>query len=185
MSANPLHAAAEVVADGGIISYPTESCFGLGCDPRNEQALARLLKLKRRDWKKGLIVIAADFSQLSTLLLPVNDSDRHRLEQSWPGPVTWLMPCKPSLSRRLRGEHCTLAVRITAHPIARRLCQLVHGPLVSTSANYPGEPALLSVAATERRFNDRVDFYLNGRLGDRVRPSEIRDLLTNSIIRAA
>jgi L-threonylcarbamoyladenylate synthase len=169
---------------GGVIAYPTEAVYGLGCDPDDEIAVRRILALKRRPAAKGLILIAADFEQLKPYLLPPGDAELDRIRAVWPGPVTWLLPARPEVPRWLRGDHETLAVRVTAHPLSAELCRAFGKPLVSTSANRAGRPPARTALAVRRQLGRGVDLVLNGRLGASARPSEIRDLASGRVIRA-
>ncbi len=178
-----LRAAARVVKSGGLIAYPTEAVYGLGCDPRNEGAVRRLLALKRRPVRKGLILIAASFEQLEPFLHPLNLSDRARLAATWPGPHTWLIATRPDTPRWLRGRHETLAVRVTAHPLAAALCQACEHPLVSTSANLSGRPPARTALAVRRQLGTAIDYLLPGPTGGAAQPTEIRDLRTGRRVR--
>lgn len=180
-----LHAAARAIQAGGIVAYPTEAVYGLGCDPRNETAVRRLLALKRRPLHKGLILIAADFAQLAPFLQPLSASDQERLAATWPGPCTWLIPARPTTPCWLRGRHDTLAVRITAHPLAAALCRACGYPLVSTSANRSGRPPARTVLAVRRQLGCDLDDLLPGLTGGAAKPTEIRDLRTGQVVRGA
>jgi len=178
-----LRAAARVVKTGGLIAYPTEAVYGLGCDPRNEAAVRRLLALKRRPVHKGLILIAADFAQLAPFLQPLTPADRVYLAATWPGPYTWLLPARPDTPHWLRGRHETLAVRVTAHPLAAALCRACGHPLVSTSANFSGRPPTRSALAVRRQLGTTIDYLLPGPTGGAARPTEIRDLRSGRRVR--
>jgi len=180
-----LRAAARAVRAGGVIAYPTEAVFGLGCDPRDERAVRRLLAIKRRPARKGLILIAADFAQLEPFLQPLSPSDRARLPVTWPGPHTWLVPARRTTPRWLRGRHDTLAVRVTAHPLAAALCRACGHPLVSTSANPGGRPPARSALAVRRRLGHLLDCILAGPTGGAAQPTAIRDLRTGRRVRGA
>jgi L-threonylcarbamoyladenylate synthase len=173
------------LAAGGVIAYPTETVFGLGCDPLNAAAVLRLLDLKQRAVTCGVILIASDFHQLEPLLLPVSTGLRNRLMETWPGPVSWIMPCLPEIPLWMRGNHNTLAVRVTSHPLARSLCDAWGGPLVSTSANHHGKPPARSALGVRMAFDARLDYILHGPASGTGRPSEIRDGLTGRVLRAA
>jgi L-threonylcarbamoyladenylate synthase len=168
---------------GGVIAYPTEAVFGLGCDPLDGEAVLRLLAFKRRPWEKGLILIASDFAQLEPFLLPLSGEDKERVLANWPGPVTWLLPARPEVPRWLRGSHDTIAVRVSDHPLVVALCRAFGGALVSTSANLAGKRPARSVLAVRRQFGARLDYILYGPLGGRTRPSAIRDLESGRVIR--
>jgi L-threonylcarbamoyladenylate synthase len=168
---------------GGIIAYPTEAVYGLGCDPLNEIAALRLLALKQRSWEKGLILIAANFAQLQPFLKPLTPILEKRIFAKWPGPVTWLLPAKSNVPYWLRGQSSKLAVRITAHPETVALCQQWGGALVSTSANLSGQVAAKTAIEVQHIFAKTIDYIVFGEVGKRERPSEIRDALTNKVLR--
>ncbi len=166
----------------GIIAYATESCYGLGCDPCNARAVRRLLQLKSRSQSKGLILIADRFSRLRRYVLPPTAEQSVQLDQTWPGPHTWLMPVSRHAPRWLRGRHESIAVRVTAHPAAARLCRTLGKALISTSANRAGLKPLKTYAACAKAFGQSV-LVLPGRIGGRKTPSTIQHLLTGKIIR--
>ena len=168
---------------GGIVAYPTESCYGLGCDPRQHKAIHRLLRIKRRQWQQGLILIAARLQQLLRYIDHEERRALHRAEHVWPGPYTWLMPTRPHVPNWLTGQHNTIAVRVTAHSGAAALCNYSRLPLISTSANRHGRPPAKSAKAVYREFGSEVDYVLVGNLGNQQRPSQIRDAVTNQIVR--
>lgn len=183
---NPWHLsrAAEAIHGGGVIAYATEAVFGLGCDPADEAALAHLLALKVRPPEKGLILIAADVGQLAAYIEPFDAETWARIAPTWPGPNTWVVPAKASLSRLVTGNRDTVAVRVTAHPQVRALCQAYGGAIVSTSANRSGEKPARTVFAVRRAFGDSLDYVLPGAVGSRPRPSVIRDARTGAVLRA-
>lgn len=184
MSPQRLRLASHWLRRGGVIAYPTEAVYGVGCDPRCEVAVRRILALKRRPPDKGMILIAADFSQLEPWLLALAPADRERLAAEWPGPVTWLVPARLDVPRWLRGAHSTLAVRVTAHPLAAALCRAAGTALVSTSANSAGRRPARSALAVRRQLGRGIDFLLAGALGSARRPSEIRELASGRVVRA-
>ncbi|MEA3411933.1 MAG: L-threonylcarbamoyladenylate synthase [Pseudomonadota bacterium] len=180
-----LLAAARTIRKGGLVAYPTEAVFGLGCDPRNTNALRRILRLKQRDASKGLILIASSFCQLRPYITAVPEDVLARVRTTWPGPVTWLMPARPWVSQLLRGRHESVAVRVTAHPVAAALCRAAGMAIVSTSANISGGvPARTSGQATAR-FGARVDYVLSGSVDRTASPTRICDLQTGRVLRPA
>lgn len=168
---------------GGLIAYPTESCYGLGCDPDNRAAVLRLLKLKQRPQRKGLILIASAYRQVARYLRPLMPSEQSKLKNDGAQAVTYLMPVKPSCPRWLRGAHDTLAVRLTAHRQAARLCRSVDSALVSTSANRSGQWPAKTHAECRRLFGNKV-WVLPGRVGKRKKPSTIRAWADGKIVRS-
>ncbi|MBI3222890.1 MAG: Sua5/YciO/YrdC/YwlC family protein [Nitrosomonadales bacterium] len=167
---------------GGLIAYPTESCYGLGCDPDNRNAVLRLLRLKQRPQHKGLIVIASSYRQVARYLQPLNPEQQQRLQHDGAQAITYLMPALRSTPYWLRGRHHTLAVRLTAHPFAKQLCRSVGSALVSTSANRSGQRPARTYAQCQRLFGRRV-WVLPGRVGKRKKPSTIRSWEGGQIIR--
>jgi len=178
-----LRQAAHIVHAGGLIAYPTEAVYGLGCDPLNAAAVQRLLALKHRPMDKGLILIASDLDQLRPFLLPLSTDDEATVNATWPGPITWLLPARPETPRWLRGSHDTLAVRITDHPLAAALCRQLGHPLVSTSANRSGQTPARSPLGIRRAFGNDIDLTLTGPLGGRRCPTAIRDLASGRTVR--
>lgn len=178
-SARPL---ATHLKHGGLIAYPTESCYGLGCDPNNRNAVLRLLKLKQRPQHKGLIIIASHYHQVARYLQPLTPDQQRKLVSAGAQAVTYLMPTHHSAPRWLRGSHDTLAIRFTAHPFARRLCRSLDSALVSTSANRSGCKPARTHAECLRLFGNNV-WVLPGRVGKRKKPSRILDWSDDKIIR--
>jgi L-threonylcarbamoyladenylate synthase len=175
-----LHAT-DVLLRGGVIAYPTEGVFGLGCLPDDECALRRLLNIKRRDANKGLILIAADASQFDGWIdLPAGTF----LPEPDPAQaITWIVPPGPHVTGLLRGNHENLAVRITTNPVAKMLCEAVGSPLVSTSANLSGKPTARNRFVLQRQFANVVDYVVPGDCGPASGPSEIRDFISGKILR--
>ncbi|MBU0806928.1 MAG: L-threonylcarbamoyladenylate synthase [Gammaproteobacteria bacterium] len=174
--------AALVVHNGGVIAYPTEAVWGLGCDPWHAEAVERLLALKDRPVHKGLILVAGDIEQFNFLLEDLPEIWLARLAGSWPGPNTWLVPHQNRLPEWISGQHNSVALRVSDHPQVRALCRLT-GPLVSTSANPAGRPSARSRLRVEQYFPGQLDAVLGGALGGRKNPSLIRDLITGDVIR--
>lgn len=167
-----------------VIAYPTEAVFGLGCDPDSEIAVKRLLALKQRPWQKGLILIAADYSQLSPYIddSVLSEKQKRDMFSSWPGPVTWVIPAKPTTPKWLTGQFTSLAVRVSAHPVVKQLCLSYGKPLVSTSANLSGLPPCRTEEDVYQQFGEGFP-VVHGNVGGRANPSEIRDVLTGELLR--
>ena len=168
---------------GGLIAYPTESCYGLGCDPGNRGAVQRLLRLKQRPQHKGLILIAASYRQIARYLHPLTPPQQQQLKIAGAQAVTYLMPVLPSAPRWLRGSHDTLAIRLTAHKQAAQLCRGVGSALVSTSANRSGQRPAKTYAQCRLLFGRKV-WVLPGRVGRYKKPSTISRWADGKIIRS-
>jgi len=172
--------AAETLLGGGVIAYPTEGVFGLGCMPDDLNAVARILRIKNRDPGKGLILIASQVSQLHDWLatevdeIPPPDPSK---------PTTWIAKARGNVPSLVRGDHATIAVRITTNPTAAALCSAVDSPIVSTSANFSGERVARNRFVLRRNFGACVDYIVPGDCGPASGPSEIRNLATGRILR--
>lgn len=176
--------AADVVRSGGLIAYPTEGVWGLGCNPWDKAAVYRLLALKRRPVEKGLILIASNEAQIESLLRGLPNDARQSVLDSWPGPNTWLIPDPKNLIPSwVKGEHSAVAVRVTEHPIASSLCDAVGAPIISTSANPGGSEPALTKLKVNTYFGLELDFTVAGSLGGQSKPSTIRDAISGEIIR--
>ena len=176
--------AAELLHAGQVIAYPTEAVYGLGCDPRNETAVRKILALKDRHESAGLVLIASEFDQLESWVAEVSQALLERAMRTWPGPVTWLFPRAAGVPDFVAGRHDTVAVRVTAHVPSRQLCKAFGSALISTSANPTTAPPARSVDEVRIYFETGLAGILAGELGDGRKPSEIRDLASGNIIRA-
>lgn len=185
MLTNPIHLARAVTAlrRGGVIAYATEAVWGLGCDPMQERAALHLLALKRRDIRKGMILVAAHIDQLTPFLHGLTPTQRDTLCRSWPGPITWLIPHNGAAPHWITGGRDTLAVRVSAHPSVAALCEAFGGPIVSTSANPAGRHPARTALAVRRYFPGQLDDILPGHIGTLGKPTTIRHLLTGATVR--
>jgi len=169
---------------GGVIAYPTEAVWGLGCDPENSAAIERILELKQRPVAKGLIVVAANLQQIQPLLDTLNVAQLEQLRETWPGPITWLIPDSQNLfSPWVKGQHTSVAVRVSAHPVVQQLCTEFGKPIISTSANLAGQAEIRDRSELELVFAGIIDCVVPGELGAASTVSEIRDLVSGAVMR--
>lgn len=169
---------------GDVIAYPTEAVFGLGCDPENVDAVSRILQIKHRALDKGFILIGSSWDQIEPLINYIRPDLLTQVFETWPGPTTWLFPASDQVPDWIRGNHPSVAVRITAHPIAKQLCELFGRPIISTSCNKSGDPPARDIRTIKLTLKNTVDCIIDGKLGGRLKPTEIRDALTGEVIRA-
>lgn len=175
--------AARIVRDGGVVAWPTEGVWGLGCLPMEEPAVQRILTIKRRAPSKGFLLIGADLSQIEPFVILPRGAAADRILATWPGPVTWVLPARAAMPDWLTGGRDTVAVRVTAHGISRELCRLSAGALISTSANVSGQAPLRDIVRIRRQLGRQVDYVLPGQLGGLQGPTEIRDGRTGRVLR--
>ena len=180
-----LQAAATALRSGGVVAYPTEAVYGLGCDPHDRTAFERVFELKQRPPTQGVLLIAADFAQVEKYidLARVPADALARLRATWPGPYTWIVPRAAGVPDWIAGSHAGIALRVTAHPLAAALCRAFGGALVSTSANRHGEPPARTAAAVHAAFGDELAYILDGAVGGLERPTPIRDAISGEPIR--
>jgi L-threonylcarbamoyladenylate synthase len=162
--------AARIMRRGGVVAYPAEACFGLGCDPRDRRAVYRILALKGRALNQGLILVGASLYQLKPWLDPAAESLLEGPRRTWPGP--WIT-----------GHRRSIAVRVTAMPAMARLCRSFGGAIVSTSANPRGMPPARTAAQVGTYFGRRLDAVVRGTTGGLANPTEIRDAAAGAVIR--
>lgn len=174
---------------GAVLAYPTEAVWGLGCDPFNEHAFRHILELKQRPIEKGVILLASQIQQISQLLDLIPSQFKEKIIESWSDKqnhqraTTWLLPAHHSIPHWITGDHSSVAVRVTRHPLCQSLCDHFGGFIVSTSANPAGLPPAKTQYETHVYFKDTVE-YLHGSLGSSMKPSQIIDAMTGKIIRA-
>ena len=176
--------AADILLEGGVIAYPTEGVYGLGCIPDNSAAVMRILDIKSRSLSAGLILVSHDYALLEDWLLP-SPSELKALQTQQGQPVTWVVTANPATPDWLTGGRPTLAIRISAHPVINSLCAATGSALVSTSANRAGRPAARSALSVRKSLGSSIDYVVPGALGDAPGASEIRVAQDNRVLRPA
>ncbi|MFT6791068.1 MAG: L-threonylcarbamoyladenylate synthase [Cellvibrionaceae bacterium] len=178
--------AAKIIGGGGVVAYPTEGVWGLGCDPFNEFAVRKILQLKERSINKGLILIGSAIGQFDFLLDDISDEKFQHLKKTWPGPFTWIVPHHQQIPNWVSGNHSGVAIRVSDHPLVQALCNCYGGPIISTSANRQSKPSATTRLKVRCYFgrSPQLEFITPGVIGKNQRPSEIRDLNTMALVRA-
>ena len=177
--------AARCIKSGGVVAYPTEGVWGLGCDPRNEAAVMHVLSIKQREVSRGMILIAADETQLAPFvdMSALSEAARARVRETWRGPNTWIVPASLWAPKWITGKHTGIAVRVSAHPAVIALCNAFGGALVSTSANLAGEPPARSREQLDPALLALLDGLLDGATGGLAQPTRIRVAATGAVLR--
>lgn len=170
---------------GGVLVYPTEAVWGLGCIPFDGEAVHRLLAIKRRPVEKGLILVGATAVQFDAVADwgALDAAQRARIDASWPGPNTWVVPARASAPGWITGGRGDIALRVSAHPVVAALCARLGGPLVSTSANLSGEAPAHDRDALSPALLALVDGLCDGETGGRAAPTTIRDARSGDVLR--
>lgn len=175
--------AARCLMDGGIIAYPTEAVYGLGCLPGHETSIARLRKIKQRPDTQGLILVSDSLKRLEPYLQPLDIRRRSLIQAQRLRPVTWLVPASEQCPASLRGKHSRLAIRLINHPLVTALCKLTSSALISTSANHRGRPPAKTALQVMAALGQEIDCILTGPTGTARTVSEIRDIDTGTLYR--
>lgn len=173
---------ARLLQAGGVIIYPTEGVYGLGCAPEDAEAVMHILNIKGRKMDAGLILISPTVQLLLPWIAP-DKAELKRLGSKHAYPVTWIVNAASNTPEWLTGGRDTLAVRISDHPVVSGICQAADMPLVSTSANRSGRPPARTRLAARKILGKYVDEVVPGSLGNAAGPSEIRVAQSDRVLR--
>lgn len=184
MSSWALNRLSQALSAGAVIAYPTDTIWGFGCDPANGASVAHLLRIKQRPVSKGLILLTSDM-QYCDPFVELEPDQRDILLQPCERPTTWLVPASAHCPWWIRGEHETVAIRITNHPLLQFLCERLQTPLVSTSANRAGQPNARNALQVHRQFADELDYIVTGFDTGGGQPSEIKSLASGMTLRSS
>ena len=178
-----INSSVEWLNAGKILAHPTESIWGLGCDARNEEAVKLIFKIKKRDKKKNFILLVKSLESFEKYLEEINTEDKTFLDKHWPGPYTFLIKYNEKLPTHLKNASGKIAIRVSNHLPIRQLFECFSGFMVSTSANLSGQSNINCPRKILETFaNDDIAYY-DESLGDQLKPSQIIDLETGTIIR--
>jgi len=167
--------ASRVVKKGGLVVYPTDTVYGLGCDPFNVRAVERVFKVKGERKEKPLPILASDIKFIEKIAY-INEKARKIAERHWPGPLTLIVPKKPALPSIVTCGLASVGVRIPNHPVALQLISLCNGLLVGTSANKTGEKSPKTAQEATKQLGRLVDIVLDGGPTPLSQESSIVDL---------
>ena len=158
---NVIERAAEVIAAGGIVAYPTDTSYGLGCDPRNRDSLERLIAVKRRDRRLGFPLLFADETQCE-LYHDFQGLERVIAKVFWPGALTMIVEPRPDVPAHITAGRSSIAIRVPDHIVPRGIARKIGGPIVGTSANRSGGLSPFNLSVALEQLGDEVDLYIDG-----------------------
>jgi L-threonylcarbamoyladenylate synthase len=158
---NILDRAAEIISSGGIVAYPTDTSYGLGCDPRDRNALERLLAIKRKDRRVGVPLLFADVLQCESYH-EFDDLEKIIAKIFWPGALTLIVQPRPEVPRHITAGRGSVAIRVPDHIVPRGIARRIDGPIVGTSANRSGGPSPFDLSVAMEQLGDEVDLYIDG-----------------------
>lgn len=152
--------ALKVVQDGGIILYPTDTIWGIGCDATNTEAIKRIFKLKQRDEAKSMIILLDSENKLESYVKEVPAIAYDLIEYA-ENPLTLVMPGARNISPALISEDGNVGIRVAKHDFCQQLIQRLRKPLVSTSANISGKPSPQNFSQMDQQIIDGVDYVVD------------------------
>ena len=167
---------ADVLKNGGVIGYPTETVYGVGCNSFNRDAVERIYQLKNRDRSKAMILIASDTVQISELVESIPEAAEKLIENFWPGPLTIVFEASSRLKEFAFSKSKTIAIRIPDCNICLELIKETGFPLVSTSANRSDEAAAINAQQVLEAFGDELDIIVDGGVTRESVPSTLVDV---------
>jgi len=176
--------AADAVLAGGVVVYPTEGVFGLGCLPDDARAVAQILRIKQRPAHKGMILIGSSLEQLMPWIEPT-DEELGNLRSEVSHPTTWVVTASQCTPEWITGGRNSVAVRICSHPVAAALCDAANSALVSTSANRSGRPAANNPITARYITRNLCQAFVNGHTDPSLGSSEIRRASSGEVLRSA
>ena len=150
----------KIIQDGGIILYPTDTIWGIGCDAANTEAVQKIYKLKQRDEAKSMIILLDTENKLESYIREVNPLAYDLIEYA-ENPLTLVMPGAKNISPALIASDGSIGIRVSKHPFCKQLIQRLRRPLVSTSANISGKPAPQYFAQIEPEIVEGVDYVVD------------------------
>ena len=174
--------AAVHVQSGGVVACPAEAVWGLSCDPWSRAAVEQLCDMKQRPISKGVIVASGDVADFAPLLDGLTLDQRQAVLDSWPGPVTWLVPHRNFFPSWVTGESADVAIRVTSAPALSKLCRELGGPVGTTRANYAGAQPAKHLFQVLRYFGSRT-VTVPGAVNLKGRPSTIKSATTGEVMR--
>jgi len=154
--------AAQIILQGGIIAFPTESFYGLAADALNEAALKKIFRVKGREEGKPILLLIADQSWLKGLVQEISPLAERLMEKFWPGPLTLVFNASPQLSPLLTADTGKIGIRLSPHPVTQALVQGVGRAITGTSANLSGQPGTLTAREAFHSLGESLDAVLDG-----------------------
>lgn len=173
----------EVLGQGGVIAYPTETVFGIGCLPSQASSIERLLDIKRRSPDKGLILLAENLDQLTSWIGQIAPDEQGLIETQRARATSWVVPADERAQGLLTGGRDTLAIRLCSHPLVKEICRKCNSPLISTSANLSGQPPATCATEIIEELEKQLDLVVDAPCLGESKPSQIIDLKTQRILR--
>ena len=149
--------AVEILAEGGIIAYPTETFYGLGADATNQKAIEKIFTVKGRDFKNPVSLIIGQTEDIYPLVQNIPESAKKLMAAFWPGALTIVFQASNKISPLLTAGSGKIGLRVSSHPIALKIVQKLKRPLTATSANLSGAPECTRASEVAEQIGDKID----------------------------
>ena len=182
MSPWALNRLLHAVSKGAVFGYPTDTIWGFGCHPLIASSANRIRQIKNRSPDKGLILLSSRL-EYCMAYVDVEADQLQPVQVDSHQPTTWLVPASDFCPPWIRGNHATVAIRITDHPLVRLICDRLQAPIVSTSANRAGKSSVRNSQQMRKQFRYELDFIVTGFAAGANRPSAIKSLATGNSLR--
>ena len=165
-----------LLVEEGIVVYPTETFYALGCAAHSDKAVKRVYQLKKRNRTLPLLVLISDWDMFTRHFIEVTREQRRFLCKHWPGPLTAVLKSQEKLSPSLNVKGPHIGVRMTSSAVAQDLINLLAIPLVGTSANHAAEDEMTELEEVKAVFGNEIDVYINGGKTPGGKPSTVVDM---------
>ena len=175
--------AAKIISQGGVIAFRTDTFYGLGADPFNAAAVAKVRELKGREENKPILLLLADASVADRFIASRSKAFNDMARKFWPGPLTIVGPAVAELPAEITAGTGTVGVRVPADDDVRELLRLCGGALTATSANPSGHEPARSAKEVMEYFGNRIDLVIDAGEVTATDPSTVFDVLTQRILR--
>ncbi|GAT62804.1 L-threonylcarbamoyladenylate synthase [Paludibacter jiangxiensis] len=160
----------DVLRKGGVILYPTDTVWGLGCDATNEEAVKRIYEIKQRADNKAMLVLMDSTAKLQAYVSEIPDLAYDLIDMS-AKPLTIIYPQGKNLAANLLGDDGSIGIRVSNEDFSKKLCEMFRRPIVSTSANISGVPTPRNFAQISQEIIDAVDYVVQYRQDDLSEPA--------------
>jgi L-threonylcarbamoyladenylate synthase len=176
----------DVIREGGVIVYPTDTFYGLGADPKNTGAVRRLFAIKGRQTEQPILLLIKDADEVRAWTAEVTPRTEALMKRFWPGPLTLVFKARPDVMTELTGGSGTIGLRVPGNALTRELLATLDGALTGTSANLSGRPSPRTAQEAAEMLGGSVDLLLDGGRTAGDSPSTVVDVSTDEpkVIRA-
>lgn len=159
---NKLKEPAEVIKQGGIVIFPTETVYGIGTNGMDSKAIEKLYKIKERPYYKPISLLVSDIYMVNSIAKDITDLEYKLMESFFPGPLTIILKKKDVVPDILTSGQNTIGIRMPSEKIARKLIEFVGEPIATSSANISGKPSKTNMKNIMKEFKEEVDYFIDG-----------------------